>query len=291
MLWSAERYVWRRLTGPGGSMLRNFLIAVLILETLLIVAFLIAAGGMPGREPPSWLGDRLVAHRGQWTAGPERPENSLAAFEEAAKNGFAIEFDVQSSADGQTVVVHDESLELMTGMPGTVSQMTLAQLKQRRLLGGMQTIPTLGEVLELVGGRVPLFIEVKNAGEVGPLEDDVAEQLKAYDGEVAVMAFNPYSLARVAETAPAIPRGQLSSALRDEGLAFYEVFVLRNLLMNWLSKPDFIAYDLAELPSLATTVQKWRGRPLIGWTATDEAGRVAAEDLVDVVIADPGALP
>jgi glycerophosphoryl diester phosphodiesterase len=271
--------------------MRKVMIALGVSAAALVAAFVFATGGTPSRKPPAWLTAQPVAHRGQWTSGPARPENSLPAFDEAADNGFAIELDVQRTSDGRTVVIHDEELEAMTGEPGTVGEVTLAELKQRRLLGGEATIPTLEEALATIGGRVPVFVEIKNPGEVGGLEDDVAEQVAAYDGDAAVMSFNPFSLARVAEAAPEIPRGQLSSAFEGEDLAFYEVFLLRNMLMNWKSRPDFIAYDLAELPSVGTRLQRWRGRPLLGWTAVDEASRVAAEQLADAVIADPDALP
>jgi glycerophosphoryl diester phosphodiesterase len=266
---------------------------IVIGGTLAAVAavFAFATGGVPSREPASWLTATTVAHRGQWTSGPLRPENSLGAFQEAADNGFAIELDVHRTADGHTVVIHDEDLQAMTGQPGMVAEMTLAEIKNRPLLGGDERIPTLEQVLSLVKGRVPVFVEIKNEGEVGDLEDDVAAQLSAYAGEAAVMSFNPFSLARVAQSAPQVPRGQLSSAFEDEDLAFYEVFLLRNLLMNWKSRPDFIAYDLTELPSIGTTLQKWRGRPLLGWTAKDRNELSAARKGVDAVIADPDALP
>jgi len=271
--------------------MRRAAIVLGIIAALLIVAFAFATGGIPSREPAAWLTAQPIAHRGQWTSGPSRPENSLAAFEEAARNGFAVELDVHHSSDGHVVIIHDEAIEAMTGEPGMVSEMTLAELKEQRLLGGTETIPTLEEALELIDGRVPVFVEIKNPGDVGALEDDVAAQLVAYEGNAAVMSFNPFSLARVAGAASDIPRGQLSSAFEGEDLAWYEVFLLSNLLMNWTSKPDFIAYDLAELPSVGTTLQKWRGRPLLGWTAEDEAEWIAAEGLVDAVIADPGGLP
>ncbi|HSQ22482.1 MAG TPA: hypothetical protein VLQ52_06785, partial [Coriobacteriia bacterium] len=63
------------------------------------------------------------------------------------------------------------------------------------------------------------------------------------------------------------------------------------LLMNWTSKPDFISYDLAELPSFGTALQSLRGRPLLGWTAETQPERIAAEGLCDAVICNPGALP
>lgn len=266
----------------------------LILGTLAVAvpaAYWIASGGMTDRPLAPWLTTRRIAHRGQWAPGPERPENSLAAFEYAAAKGNPVELDVQLSADGDLIVFHDDEVSALTDGEGLVARMTTAELTQLRLAGGDERIPTLPQALRAVGGRVPILVEIKNRGEVGVLEDKAAVLLSAYEGEVAVASFNPFSLKRFAESAPRIPRGIFSSALRDEGLAFYEVFLLRHLLMNWTAKPDFVAYDIAELPSPGTRLQRMRGRPLLGWTAETEAQATEALRICDGVICDPGALP
>lgn len=256
-----------------------------------LAGYWFATGGIPNRNPAAWLTAQLIAHRGRWAEGSARPENSLAAFDEAARNGNAVELDVQLTADGKVVVFHDDDLKRMTGQSGTLSEMSLAELRTVRLLGGEQGIPTLSEALAVIGGRVPVFVEIKNRGSVGALEDEVAREVAAYSGDAAVMSFNPYSLSRVAAAASQIQRGQLSSAFRGEDLPFYQVFLLRNLLMNWTSKPDFIGYDLQALPSLGTRIQRWRGRPLLGWTVEDMDQREAAAEFCDGLICNPGALP
>lgn len=261
------------------------------LAVALAAGFWFATGGIPDREVPAWVTAQPIAHRGQWTEGPARPENSLASFEQAAQNGFAIELDVQLSSDNQVVVFHDDDLDRLTDEAGAVGDMPLTKLRRLRLLDGNERIPTLHEALEIIDGRVPVFVEIKNRDSVGTLEDKVAREVDAYDGEAAIMSFNPYSMAQVAKTAPGVTRGQLSSALRGEDLAFYEAFLLRNLMMNWTSKPDFIAYDLEELPTFDTTIQRWRGRPLLGWTAHTPKDRLAGEEICDAVICDPEALP
>lgn len=270
--------------------MRKRWIALGLAVIVLGAVYWFASGGLPGREPAEWLTAQPIAHRGQWAPGPERPENSLAAFAAAAEAGNAVELDVQMTSDGSVVVFHDDELDRMTDASGLVSRTPLVKIKSFMLKGGSESAPTLEEALRTIGGRVPVFVEIKNRGEIGPLEDAVARALEDYDGDAAVMSFNPYSLARMVESAPNIPRGQLSSALRGEDLAFYEVFLLRNMLMNWKSKPDFIAYDIEELPMLGTSMQRWRGRPLLGWTAKDAASRDAAERLSDAAICDPGAL-
>jgi glycerophosphoryl diester phosphodiesterase len=265
-------------------------VGLAIAALVLLAVYAFATGAFYSPKAPGWLTEQRIAHRGLWTEDPEAPENSLAAFEAAAEAGYAIELDAQRSADGVTVVIHDYNLEEMTGEDAMVADTQSAVITKLRLLGGDETVPTLAEVLELVDGRVPVFVEIKNEGEIGALEDDVAGQLVAYDGEAAVMSFNPFSLARMAEQAPAIPRGQLSSAFEGEDLAWYEKSLLRNLLMNWTSKPDFIAYDIEELPTFGTRLQKLRGRPLLAWTIDDADELARAEKYADGFICNPGVL-
>ncbi|MGB4580257.1 MAG: glycerophosphodiester phosphodiesterase family protein [Coriobacteriia bacterium] len=262
----------------------------LVVIVVLIGGYAFATGGSPRREAPVWLIAQRVSHRGMWADGSARPENSLAAFEAAAAAGFAVELDVHSSADGVTVVVHDSELERMTGADVLVEDLTLDELKELRLLGGVERIPTLEEALALVDGRVPVFVEIKNEGEVGALEDDVAAQLTAYSGDACVMSFNPYSLARVAEAEPDITRGQLASRFKGEDLPWYQKLLLANMMMNWTSKPDFIAYDIDALPCPGVTVQTWRGRPILGWTIDNADELAYAESYCDGFICNPGAL-
>jgi glycerophosphoryl diester phosphodiesterase len=251
-----------------------------------------ATGGTDAaRETPAWLTERPIAHRGLHTGDSVRPENSLAAFTAAADAGYAIELDVLLTSDGTLVVIHDENLSRMTGVDKEVSKTPITEVTALRLLESTETVPTLTDVLDAVGGRVPVFVEVKNPGAVGALEDAVAETLSKASGPVAVMSFNPLSLARVAEKAPRVPRGQLSGTFEGEDLAWWKKLLLGNWLLNWKSRPDFVAYDLKELPTLGTTLQRWRGRPLVGWTPETPEQYRAAEERVDAVIADPGALP
>ena len=275
-------------TGRRSHRVRLTSVVVVVVMLLLAGLALFATRGVPAREPAVWLTAGPVAHRGDWTAGPERPENSLAAFASAADGSLAVELDAQLTSDGVVVVLHDDDLGRMTGQPGLVADLSLAQIKDRRLLGGSQQVPTLSEVLALVDGRVPVFVEIKDPPKVGPLEDAVARELAGYRGPVAVMSFNPFSLQRVASVAPGLTRGQLTGDFEGEDLAWYEVFLLRNLLMNWTSKPDFVAAELDVVPSVTTTVQGWWGRPLLCWTVEDAEDAELAARHCDAAIVDPG---
>lgn len=164
--------------------------------------------------PAAFLGAPL-AHRA--LHGPGRPENSRAAVRAALAAGCGIEIDVQISADGRAMVFHDATLDRLTAGSGPVAGRTAEALGRIALGGGDEGIPTLPEVLALVAGRAALLIELKDrterlAGTDGRLEGAVAAALRDYAGPVAVMAFNPDMVARMADLAPGVPRGLTTSA-------------------------------------------------------------------------------
>ncbi len=271
-------------------MRRTWLIGIAAVVVLALAGgYFFATGGMPGREAPLWLTEEPFAHRGLHSA--EHPENSMGAFIAALDAGHPIELDVHLTSDGHVVVVHDNDLERLAGDPREVSDVTLAELRQMRILGSEESFPTLSEVLLEVNGRQPVLIEVKNPDEVGALEDGVVEELEGYTGEVAIMSFNPYSVGRFAEVAPDLTRGQLSGTFEGEDLPAWQIFALRNLLMNWASKPDYVAYELPALPNVDARLQRLRGRPLLAWTPETAAERERGLEVADNVICNPGGLP
>jgi glycerophosphoryl diester phosphodiesterase len=215
------------------------------------------------RRIPAWLLERPIAHRGLHDA--DRPENSLEAFEAAVEAGHPIELDVRGLADGQIAVFHDADLERMTGRPGAIELLCADDLAHRKLLGSAR-IPLLAEVLELVRGRVPLVIDVKNDRRVAALEPDLGRALRGYHGPVALQSFNPLTLAWFRRHTPQHLRGQLASDFQNVSLPAYERFVLRRLLLAPLSLPDYVGYDLHCLPYWAPSVARRLGLPLIAWT-------------------------
>ncbi|HET6351066.1 MAG TPA: glycerophosphodiester phosphodiesterase family protein [Coriobacteriia bacterium] len=261
---------------------------------LVTIAFVVLGavltGGSPERPVPDWLLARPFAHRGLHDR-PSRPENSLSAFEAAARRGVGVELDVHLSRDGVPIVMHDDDLMRMTGYAAKVSDLTVDRINSLSLLDSGQRVPTLAQALRVIDGRVPLLIEIKNEGDVGELEDAVADTIKGYEGNVAIMSFNPYSVARVAVKAPEVPRGQLSGRFKGEDLALYKKVMLRCLFMNWKSRSDFVAYEIGSVPSVTTFMQRLRGRPLIVWTSESPADTVRAVRLADNVIANPLGLP
>jgi glycerophosphoryl diester phosphodiesterase len=208
-----------------------------------------------------------IAHRGLWSPdGP--PENSLGAFQAACAADYAIELDVQISADGEAMVFHDEDLERMTGAPGRLSDHTAAELGALRLKGGDERIPTLLETLALVGHRAMVHVELKTPyGQVGPLEQRVHEVIMDHNGPVCVIGFNPYSHAWFAERFPGVLRGLNSYSYKraphmeeDQRVSFAK------LEHVGIAKPHFLALGLDMLPSHAAAGLRIEGLPVVAWT-------------------------
>lgn len=170
--------------------------------------------------PPDFL--RLpVAHRALHDRSRRRPENSLAAVRAAVAAGYAIEIDLQPSADGVAMVFHDETLDRLTAETGAVNARSAAALQAIPLRDADEGIPTLAQVLAAIDGRVPLLIEIKDqSGTMGPtdgrLEAAAAAALAGYQGPVAVMSFNPSAVAHMQRLAPEIPRGLTTYAFPAE---------------------------------------------------------------------------
>ncbi|MBR9862049.1 MAG: phosphodiesterase [Rhodobacteraceae bacterium] len=153
-----------------------------------------------------------LAHRTLHDVRAGRPENSLAGARAAIAAGYGIEIDLQLSSDGVPMVFHDGHLQRLTRHFGALCEHTASALGAMRLTHGDEPIPTLEQFLELVAGQVPLLIEIKDQdGALGPdtgeIERLVCDILQGYQGPVALMSFNPHSVAKCAKFAPDIPRG------------------------------------------------------------------------------------
>jgi glycerophosphoryl diester phosphodiesterase len=227
---------------------------------------------MPGLD---WLAARPIAHRG--LHGGALLENTLGAAAAAAAANYAIEVDLQLSADGEIVVFHDDTLDRLAEATGPVATRSLAELKQIRLKGTEERIPTLSELLALVAGRVPLLLELKSNRHVDErLVTRVAAELANYSGPVAVMSFDPRLLVAVRRHAPGLPRGIVAERYYcdpDWGpLSAWQRFYLGNLLHLFETKPHFVAYWIQDLPALAPLLTRHLlGMPLLAWTVRTEA--------------------
>jgi glycerophosphoryl diester phosphodiesterase len=218
------------------------------------------------------------AHRGLHGAG--RIENSRAAFRAAIEAGHGIELDVQASADGEAMVFHDYDLGRLAQGEGKFASLSAADLGRIRLKGSDETIPTLKEVLALIGGKAPLLIEVKSPGrEIGTLSRSVAVALASYIGPVAVMSFNPEVGRWFARHAPETLRGLVVT----EAGRRWRGIVTRRLAL-WRAHPDFLAYDIRDLPSRFASAQRMKGLPVLTWTCRSIADRARAAEHADQII-------
>ena len=134
---------------------------LIVLVALIIIYILMIAPRMINRADRTPFMGVHYAHRGLFDNNSDAPENSIAAFKKAVDAGYGIELDVQLSKDNKLVVFHDATLNRMCGIDGKVWEYTLEELKQFRLLGSNEQIPTFEEFLAVVDGKVPFILEYK----------------------------------------------------------------------------------------------------------------------------------
>ena len=157
---------------------------------------------------PDWLTARPVAHRGLHDAAHGVIENTPSAFSAAIAGNYAIECDLQITADGEAMVHHDDALGRLTEGAGRLDAMPAAELKRVAFKATADRMMTLGELCDLVAGRVTLVIEIKSHFDGDTrLPRRAAEVLQAYAGPVAAMSFDPGQIAALRDFAPGLPRG------------------------------------------------------------------------------------
>lgn len=228
------------------------------------------------------------AHRGLFDNDTNAPENSLNAIRKAVENGYGIEFDVQLSKDQIPVVFHDLSLERMCGIDGRVCDYTAAELQTFTLKDSDETIPTLEQVLEEVAGQVPLIIEYK----MDIVDTKVCELsnaiLETYEGPYCIESFHPWALKWYKENRPDIVRGQLSEdyGKYPEKYQGIQYWIMKNLLTNFLTRPDFIAYCHEDAGVLSRRVCSTLGALPVAWTIRSQEDYENAKDQYDLFIFD-----
>jgi glycerophosphoryl diester phosphodiesterase len=240
--------------------------------------------------PESFL--RLpIAHRALHDRAAGRIENSPSAIRAAVAAGYGIEIDLQLSADGQAMVFHDEDLDRLTAETGPVSARTAEELGRIKLKDSTDCIPTLPEVLAMIGGRVPLLIEIKDqtltmAETDGSLEAATAGALRDYPGPVAVMSFNPHSVAHMARLAPHLPRGITTSAYDPDDWAPLSPTTcdrLRGIPDFDATDASFISHEGGDLARPRVAELKARGAAILCWTIRSPDAEAKARAVADNV--------
>lgn len=239
-------------------------IAITLIILLAVFLFLIfpAARKHPDLKK---LRGKYIAHRGFHTESA--PENSIAAFKNAAVRGYMIENDIHLTKDGEVVVFHDDTTDRMCGFSGRVEDMTLAELKELSLGGTNEKIPTLKECLDAVGGKVPLLIEFKEAKDFSKLCSAADKILSEYDGEYFVQSFYPQALYWYKKNRPKICRGQLAEPFKKDKLVRR---MLGLMLLNFISRPDFVSYKHSSANHFMLRLVCALGAMPICWTIRSE---------------------
>jgi glycerophosphoryl diester phosphodiesterase len=237
-----------------------------------------------------WLIAHPIAHRGLHDASAGVIENTAAAFSAAVAAGYGIETDLQISADGEAMVHHDDALGRLTEGSGALAEMSAVQIQAVRYKAGGGRILTLGELCDLVAGRVTLLLELKSHFDGNPrLVERTAEVLKGYAGPVAVMSFDPDLIEAARHTAPTLRRGIVAERTYSHP-EWNKLPRARKQNMAWLlhaprSRPQFIAYSVRDLPAVAPLVARGLfGLPLLTWTVRSEDDRKRASRWADQII-------
>ena len=240
-----------------------------------------------------------IAHRALHDRAQRRPENSPAAIRAAIAAGYAIEIDLQLSQDGIPIVFHDEALDRLTAEHGPLNAHPAATLSRIRLNDADDPIPTLHQVLALVAGQVPLLIEIKDQSlslsqTDGQLEAATAALLSTYQGPVAVMSFNPHSIAQMARLAPQIPRG-LTTASYDPAawtpLPAETCAHLRAIPDYDTTRSSFISHEASDLARRRVADLKSQGAAILCWTIRTPAQEQTARHIAHNITFEGYAAP
>lgn len=257
----------------------------IIFILFLLYIFLIFPSGRKKKTAEFFSAQKYFAHRG--LHGDGVPENSLTAFGLACKAGYGIEFDVHITADEKLVIFHDSALSRMCGVGGNVEEKTLAELKSLTLLGTDEKIPTLEETLALIDGRAPLIVEIKGEKITDTRVCELSQKvLSSYRGKWCMESFNPFYVRWWKKHGKNVVRGQLACKMRG-GKGFLDHaknFILENLLLCVLSRPDFVAYDVNGRKQPSFRAARALGAYPVAWTIRTDEDRKNAEENFEAVI-------
>ncbi len=279
------------------------LIVIIIMYFLMIMPRVV---NKPSREPYAGV---LYAHRGLHDNESDAPENSMAAFRKAVDAGYGIECDVQLTKDGVPVIFHDFTLARIArypeneipadaivnpdgslGVKGKVIDYTYEELLNFHLLGSDEKIPKFEEFLAMVNGKIPLIVELKIEYKDISVCPKVDELLSNYKGVYCIESFNPLGVYWYKKNRPLVFRGQLSDAFhRDKPEEFKGplYFVLTNLLLNFLTRPDFVAFNHKYSECLSRRLcRSLYGNVAAAWTIKSEADLERARKRFDIFIFD-----
>jgi glycerophosphoryl diester phosphodiesterase len=239
---------------------------------------------------PAWLTARPIAHRGLHDEGRGVVENTLDAAEAAIRLSFAIECDVQLSADGEAMVFHDEALDRLTTAKGAFKDRTTAALAAIRFKASGAKIPRFRELLDTVAGRVPIVCEIKSGfdGDPRPAEA-VAEFAASYDGPLAIKSFDPFVIAHLRRSSFGRPLGIVAEASYEgdywRALSPAQKSECANFLHYDTTRPDFLSFRVDDLPHPTPfLLRALSAVPVMTWTVRSAEQRRRAEQWADQIV-------
>ena len=231
--------------------------------------FAVAPGHATKRQKAPLYGLNY-AHRGLHSQDKTIPENSLAAFAAAAEAGYGVELDVQLSKDGRVVVFHDDTLNRVCGVDHRVDELTFDELRELRLCGTDEQIPLFTEVLAVISGRGPIICELKTGRHNRELCKKTYDIIQNYKGDICIESFDPTIVAWFRFHAKDLVRGQLAAPADEYPYSKALNFAISSCMLNFLSRPQFIAYKIGKRPLLVHISEKM-GAMVVGWTSHDPA--------------------
>jgi glycerophosphoryl diester phosphodiesterase len=237
-----------------------------------------------------WLSARPIAHRGLHNAAAGLIENTAGAVQAAITAGYGIEVDVQISADGEAMVHHDDVLGRLTEGEGRLDRLSADVLKRVPFRNSGERMMTLGDLCDLVAGRIIMLIEMKSRFDGDDrLPARVAKILDGYRGLAAPMSFDPGQVAMLRHKAPALVRGIIAAKYRPnpywDSMPVWMRYGMGYLLTGPAAHAQFVAYGVADLPALAPFLARQLfGLPLLTWTVRTAAERQCAERWADQMI-------
>jgi glycerophosphoryl diester phosphodiesterase len=237
---------------------------------------------------PDWLTARPVAHRGLHDAARGVIENTPSAVAAAIAANYAIEVDLQITADGEAMMHHDDMLGRLTEGSAVLKTLAAAELRRVPFRASSDRMISLGELCELVAGRVTLVLELKSH-----FDDDrrlplrVVEVLRSYAGPVAAMSFDPGHVAAMGRAAPGLRRGLVAQHRyrpKHQDWSWFRSSVAY-VRAVWQARPQFLAYSVRDLPSPPPLIAHYAaGLPLLTWTVRSEEDRKRAARWADQMI-------
>ena len=253
------------------------LLSLLGAALIILTIWLFLASSRRPSKKTELIKHTRFAHRG--LHGDGAPENSMTAFRRAIDEGYGIEIDIRLANDGVLVVHHDPTLLRVCGLDKKVIDVSSRELSSVKLGDSNDTVPTFRELLDTVGGRVPLLIEIKSDIHEKGVSEQFVKEIDGYNGEFLVQSFNPLALRTVRRHRPDIPLGILSTEYtksdKFRGKPLYRA--LERLLFNFLIRPDFIAYDQHGYDVRALKMlRKLYKTPTLAWTVRSQDEEDAA---------------